>query len=62
MGTAPYFALDQAGILQHLDVLGGSCERHGEGLGQLAHCPVPAGEFAKHLAAGRIAKSVKDLI
>ena len=59
--SAPaHLAADQSGVLEHLDVLGGRGERHGEGLRQLAHRPFAADELAEHPPAGRVAEGVKD--
>ena len=36
MGAPAHLALDQAGAFEHLDVLRGRRQRHGEGFGELA--------------------------
>ena len=60
MGAAAHLATDQPGVLQRLDVLGGGCERDGEGLRKLADRPLAAGELAKHPPARGVAEGVKD--
>ena len=37
MRAALHFTADEAGALKRLDVLGGRRQRHGKGLGKLAH-------------------------
>jgi hypothetical protein len=60
MGAAAHLATDQPGVLQRLDVLGGSLERDCEGSGKLAYRPFAIGKVAQHLPAGGVAQGVKD--
>ena len=60
MGAPADLAADQAGALQHLDVLGGGRQRDGEGLGELADRALAVGELRQHPPAGRVAEGVED--
>lgn len=52
--------LHEAGVLQHLDVLGRRGERDVERRGELPDLMRLAGENPEHLAPGRIGECVKD--
>ncbi len=60
MGAAADLAKDQAGRLQHPDVLGCGCERHGAGRGEFADAARPVGQMTQHGAARGVAEGVKD--
>ena len=60
MSAPAHLATDKSGVLQRLDVLRRSRERHREGVGKLAYRPLTADQFAKHPPARGVAEGVKD--
>jgi len=54
VGAADLAACDQAGVLQHLHVLGSSRESHLEGLGKRTDGLLTEREAGEHPASGRI--------
>ena len=58
---APGGALaDQAGPLQHLDMLGSASERHGERLGQLSDAALAKRQVPDHGTPRRIGQRMED--
>lgn len=60
MGPPAHFAVNEASVLQGLDVLRGRSERHIEGLCELAYGFLSIGKLAQHPPARDIAKGVKN--
>ena len=53
---------EQAGALQHLDMLGGCRKRHVKRFSQLRYRPFLRCDHAHHLSSGRISQSMEDVI
>src|SRR6478609_9060097 len=62
VGAAGALAGDQAGVLEHLHVLGGASEAHRQRLGKLANRPFAKGELCQHPAAGGIRQRGEDRV
>src|SRR5687767_13550495 len=62
MGSAADFAADETGAFEHLDMLGGACERDRERLGKLADRALAEREGVKHSPTRVVAQRVEDHI
>ncbi|MBA7641735.1 hypothetical protein ES703_49420 [subsurface metagenome] len=60
MRASPHLTPDQPGAFQHLDVLGGSSQRHRKGFRKFAHRALAPRKIAQHLPPRGIAQGVKD--
>ena len=58
--SAVNFALDEAGALEHHDMLGNCVEGNGEGPGNFADGGRPAGKHLQHGPTGRVSDSGED--
>jgi hypothetical protein len=60
MSAPLHAAAHEPGLLQHLDMLGSSGQRHVERCRQVADIARPFGQTGEHRPSGRIGQRVKD--
>jgi hypothetical protein len=60
--AAVHAAADQAGLLQHLDVLGDRVQRHGEGRGHIGHARLAGRQPVEDRAPRGVAERLQGIV